>query len=281
MFFSYRKHRVLLSLFSLLFFCSQTIFAGDVWREISAAEMQMKTPQVEADADAEAIFWEVRVDDSSTEFRVMKHYIRVKIFTERGREKYSKVDIPFIKGVKIKDVEARVIKPDGSIVELNKQDVFEREIAKAGNAKLESQIFCRSEYRAGRDCRIPLSGKIPEKFGKDMRMIFQHDIPDPEYYLLFQTVLRANYLTFNMGDQKFIKDKSGFYRATMENIPSIKEEPRMPPEDEIRPWASAARITPPILRRFPSHLHERPALRRDYWAGQRRTSVDQRYAQIG
>ena len=86
-------------IFTLLLFCSQIILAGDDWREVTPAELQMKTPKVEADADAEVIFWEVRVDDS-TENLVNEHYIRVKIFTERGREKYSKFDIPFQKGHK-------------------------------------------------------------------------------------------------------------------------------------------------------------------------------------
>ncbi len=114
MFCAVRKHLALLSFFCLLFACSQVVFAGDDdWRPVSPAELAMKTPKVEADADAEVIFWEVRVDDSSEDL-VMKHYIRVKIFTERGREKYSKIDIPYVKGIKIKDIMARVIDAESS-----------------------------------------------------------------------------------------------------------------------------------------------------------------------
>jgi hypothetical protein len=90
---------------------------GDVdWRAVTAEELAMKTPKVEPDADAEAIFWEVRIDDSSDDLS-MQHYVRVKIFNDRGREKYSKLDIPFTRKTKIKDIAARVIKPDGSPVE--------------------------------------------------------------------------------------------------------------------------------------------------------------------
>ncbi|MEO6587699.1 MAG: transglutaminase domain-containing protein [Pyrinomonadaceae bacterium] len=39
-----------------------------------------------------------------------------------------------------------------------------------------------------------------------------------------------------MNQNKFIKDKNGFYRATMENVPAIKQEAQMPPEDEVRSW---------------------------------------------
>src|SRR5688500_20178399 len=98
MFFS-RKYFTLLYFFSLIFACSQVTFAGDNdWREITPAELQMKTAKVEADADAEAIFWEISIDDSSSDELSMKHYIRVKIYTERGSEKDSKVDLHFSTG---------------------------------------------------------------------------------------------------------------------------------------------------------------------------------------
>ena len=107
-----RKQTALLLFPCLLFVCSLTVFAQDKdWREVSSAELAMKTPTVDRDADAEAIFWDVRINDSSSDDLSRSHYVRVKIFTERGREKYSKFDIPFYKGLKIKDLSARVIKP--------------------------------------------------------------------------------------------------------------------------------------------------------------------------
>lgn len=94
--FQSKKQFPLLVFFCCLFFLSQNIFSQSKnWREISPADLQLASSRVEPNADAEAIFWEVRVDDS-TENLVMRHYIRVKIFTERGREKYSKIDIPYI-----------------------------------------------------------------------------------------------------------------------------------------------------------------------------------------
>lgn len=195
----------------------------------------MKTAKVEADADAEAIFWEVRVDDS-TESLIMKHYVRVKIFTERGREKYSKVDIPYIKGVKIKNIMARVIKADGSIVELAKTDVFDREIAKTDKIKIKAKSFAVPNIEPGVIVEYRYQEVYPGSSAEDMRMIFQHDIPIQNITYYFKPFQGGRYLTFNMDDNKFVKDKGGFYRATMENVPSIKEEAQMPPQDEIRSW---------------------------------------------
>jgi hypothetical protein len=221
----------------LLLVSLQSVFAQDKqWREVSPADLQAKTPKVEPDADAEAIFWEVRVDDSSQDL-IMKHYIRVKIFTERGREKFSKVDIPFRKEMKIKDIMARVIKPDGSITEIAKTDVFEREIAKADKVKVKAKSFAVPGIETGVIFEYQYKEVIPG-WANNMRMLFQRDIPIQTISYYFKPVegLNTRYLTFNMGDQKFIKDKGGFYRATLENVPALKEEPRMPPEDEVRSW---------------------------------------------
>lgn len=232
----FRKNLFQVFIFSLLLIFSQAVFAGDNnWREVNQADLQRKASKVEPDADAEAIFWEVRVDDS-TENLIMKHYIRVKIYTERGREKYSKVDIPFTKGIKIKDIMARVIKPDGSIVELAKTDVFEREIAKADKIKVKAKSFAVPNIETGVIVEYQYKEVISQGWANNMRMIFQHDIPVENITYYFKPANNTKYLTFNMSDNKFVKDKNGFYRATMENVPSIKQESQMPPEDEVRSW---------------------------------------------
>lgn len=218
-----------------VFLFSENASASNDWRDVTPSEIQMKAPKVEPDADAEAIFWEVRVDDSS-ENLIMKHYVRVKVFTERGREKYSKIDIPFIKGMKVKDIMARVIKADGSIVEITKNDVFDREIVKSGDIKVKAKSFAVPNIEPGVIVEYRYQEVYPRSSANDMRMKFQHDIPIQNITYYFKPYNNTRYLTFNMSDNKFIKDKGGFYRATMENVPAIKQEPQMPPEDEVRSW---------------------------------------------
>src|ERR1051325_4980883 len=115
--------------------------AGDDWRPIDPAQLAMNASTVEKDADAEALFWEVRVDDSQETELSLKHYVRIKIFTERGKESQSKVDIAYLGSTQIRDIAARVIKADGSIVELKKDDVFERTIVKISGAKVKAKSF--------------------------------------------------------------------------------------------------------------------------------------------
>lgn len=208
------------------------------WKPITPEEIAQKAPRVESEADAEAIFWEVRVDDSSSSEMSLRHYVRVKIFTERGREKFSKVDIPFSKGMKVKDIAARVIKPDGSIVELKKEDVLEREIVKANDVKVKAKSFAVPNIEVGVIVEYRYREILSSAWANNMPMVFQRDIPiqNSVYYFKPTSDLNVKYLTFNMQNQKFEKDKGGFLKMALTNLPSIKDEPRMPPEDEIRSW---------------------------------------------
>lgn len=162
---------------SLFLFFNRTTLADDLWREVTSAELQMKSPKVDPDADAEAIFWEVRIDDSSDENLTIKHYVRVKIFTERGREKYSKFDVPFTKGTKIKDLEARIIQPDGSAAEITKDEIFEREIVKASGVKVKAKSFAVPNIAPGVIVEYRYTEAISDAGAKGMRLQFQRDIP--------------------------------------------------------------------------------------------------------
>ncbi len=239
MFLTIGRRIALLSVLSLCLFGAKFVAAQDKnWREVSSGELAMKTPLVEPDADAEAIFWEVRVDDSASDELALKHYVRVKIFTERGREKYSKFDIPFTRGMKIKDIAARVIKADGSAVEIGKQDIFEREIVKANKAKIKAKSFAVPNIEPGVIVEYRYREVIEDAGAKGMDLAFQRDIPveNLSYYYKPYNKREPNYQSFNFTDTKFVKDDKGFYLAQRTNVPAFKEEPRMPPSNTVRPW---------------------------------------------
>ncbi len=232
-----RKSCISLALFVLSF--SFSAFAQDKdWRPVSPEELSAKAPVVESDADAEAIFWEIRIDDSSSDELSMRHYVRVKVFTERGREKYSKFDIPFVKGLRIKDLSARVIKTDGTITEITKEDIFEREIVKAGGVKVKAKSFAVPNIEPGVIVEYKYKETIADGGAKGMRLAFQRDIPvrSLAYYYKPFSSREPSYQNYNVRDVKFVKDQKGYYLAERRNVPSFREEPRMPPEDMVRPW---------------------------------------------
>ena len=227
----------LLAAFVCLVISASAYPVGEEWRAVTPEELAMKTPKVEPDADAEAIFWEVRIDDSSDDLS-MQHYVRVKIFNDRGREKYSKLDIPFTRKTKIKDIAARVIKPDGSPVEITKQDVVEKEVIKAGGIKLKVKSFALPNLEIGSIVEYRYREVVSEAGAAGMHLKFQRDIPVQTltYYYKPYSKKEPNYKSFNFSDTQFVKDEKGFWIATRKNIPAFREEPRMPPEDQVIPW---------------------------------------------
>jgi hypothetical protein len=218
--------------------------SGEEWKPIDPAQLALKSSTVEKDADAEGLFWEVRIDDSPEGDLIFNHYIRVKVFTERGRESQSKIDLLYGKmfgsEVKIKDIAARTIKPDGSIVELKKEDIFERTVVKASGLKYKAKSFampavepgCIIEYR-WREVRVNRDANY-------VRLQFQRDIPVQRVQYLIKPMsypgLTFHSITLHGQSSPWVKEKGGFYSTTMTDVPAVHEESRMPPENQVKTW---------------------------------------------
>ena len=235
---SFHPRKLFVTLLSICALAAFTFAQDKDWRPISPEDLQSKTPVVEPDADAEAIFWETRIDDSDSSDLSLRHYVRVKIFTERGREKYSKFDIPFTKGLKIKELFARVVRPDGSSVEIDKKDIFEREIVKAGGIKVKAKSFAVPNIEPGVIVEYRYKETVDEASARGMSLAFQRDIPvrTLSYYYKPYSSKEPHYQGYNLPGTKFVKDKDGYWLASRTNVPAFREEPRMPPEDTVRPW---------------------------------------------
>ena len=221
------------------------VIAGDDWLPIDPSELALKTPVVEKDADAEALFWEVRVADEldgSDPRTVLRHYVRIKVFTERGRESQSKIDIPYLGNWSIKDIAARTIKPDGSIVEVKKEDILERVIVKDGGTKVKAKSFALPAVEPGSIIEYRWREVRNDQLAYYLRLRLQRDVPvqlvkyhvKPLSFPGFPFGMRVQ--TFHTSATPFTKGKDGFYYTTVSNVPAFRSEPRMPPEDSVRPW---------------------------------------------
>jgi hypothetical protein len=234
---------------------------GEDWRPVDPADLALKEPKVEKDADAEALFWEVRVDDSGEGDLVFSHYLRVKIFTERGKESQSKIDIPFGKiygrSIKIKDIAARTIKPDGTIILVNEKDVFERDQVRASGVKIKVKTFAMPGVEPGAIIEYKWRETMTNTGAHYLRLQFQRDIPVQLVKYYFKPRGYTNYgmrlQMFQGVNSPLTKEKNGFHSTTMTNMPAFREEPRMPPEDQARTWMLIY-YTPEILLRIPPSL---------------------------
>src|SRR6185503_3425541 len=227
---------IALSFVCLAFLFPTSVFAGDEWRPVDPADLALREPVVEKGADAEAIFWEVRLDDSVIEELSLKNYVRIKVFTDRGKESQSKIDLPYAGSNRIRDIAARVIKADGTIVELKKEDVFERTIVKANGVKIKAKSFAISGVEPGSIVEYRWREVRPGGSANHLRLPFQREIPSQSVTYFLKPFMGMRYMPFHIGETRFVKDKDGFSRLTLNNIPAFHEEPNMPPEDEVKSW---------------------------------------------
>ncbi|HEU4871415.1 MAG TPA: DUF3857 domain-containing protein, partial [Pyrinomonadaceae bacterium] len=218
---------------------SRASAGGEEWRPVDPADLALKAPVVEPNADAEAIFWDIRIDDGGENDLVLSHYVRIKIFTERGRDQYSKIDIPYLSGIKIKDVAARTIKPDGSIVELLKDDIIEKTVVKVSGLKLRTKTFAFPGVEPGAIIEYKWKEVRSDTSANNMRLQFQRDIPVQAvtYRIKPAKDMSWEVRPFNMDRFDFQREKNGFDVTTVNRMPAFREEPMMPPEDSVRSWA--------------------------------------------
>jgi Domain of Unknown Function with PDB structure (DUF3857) len=254
------------------------------WRPVTPAELQMKNGQVQPDADAEAIFWDTWIDDSSSTLAPQRsslysrnyasisslscqYYVRIKIFTDRGRETHSTVDIPYLKGTKIKDLAARVIKADGSIVELSQIDVIDRDLVKANGIKLRAKSFAVPNIEPGVILEYKYKETVDDASSWGLRLQFQQDIPVEK--MTFHDKTRNGKAplaqSYNLTDAKFEKENNGYYVVTRTNVPAFHEEPQMPPEDMVRQWMLLTGSSIGLLADDASYIVKDPRNVKAYW----------------
>jgi len=221
------------------------VFAGD-WTTVEPADLAAKSPKVDKDAHAEAILWEVRVSDevdSGYPRSVFTHYLKIKVFDDRGAELVSKVDIPYVGKVSISQIEGRTTKPDGTVSELKKDAVFDRMLVKLNGIKLKAKSFVLPGVEPGAVVEYRWRERYEDSLANYVELQFQRDIPvqTVRYYLKPLTNPNFPFTMSTMGfhlpqGMHFEKEQKGFSSLTATNMPAFHEEPNMPPEHEVRTW---------------------------------------------
>ncbi len=245
------------------------------WEPVPQNELQMAKPQVEADADAEVLFWEVRIADENINRAgwqsVINHHVRIKIFTERGRELNSKIDITYgnlasySARVVVKDIFARTIKPDGKIIELKPEDIFERDVVRGNGIKVRAKSFAVPGIETGVIIEYKWK-EIREDIYNYSRLELAREIPVQyvKYYIrpASNTPLGMRLHSINT-TSGFEDEGNRIYSTTMRNVPAVKDEPRMPSEYEVKPW---------VLVWYDDNRVDQSAA--DYWKERGRATYD-------
>jgi hypothetical protein len=217
-------------------------FADSEWRPVDAAQLALKVPVVDKYADAEAIFWDVQVDFGSGK-TVLMNYVRIKIFTERGKELHSKVELRYSSENKIEDITGRTIRADGTIVQLKNEAIFDTTLVKLRGVKINAKTFPMPAVEPGAIIEYRWREVRHDSAGFFVRLDFQRDIPIQQIkYTLKPRISESSSFhtkAFNMRNIPVVMEKDKRFSYTITNVRAFEAEPHMPPESQVGPWMLA------------------------------------------
>jgi transglutaminase-like putative cysteine protease len=207
---------------------------GASWPALDPAERTATAPTIDPAASMEVLARETTIDDSDLSSSSADHYFRIKVFNKAGVDRLAKIEIPFDRSSgSVTGIEARTIKPDGTIVELKKSDVFERDVMKVGDVRrrvksfappgLEPGAIVEYRYRTNSETRVPM-----------FPLLFQADSPARSVKYRFKPIgvvpgLSMQVLYLNYPVKEIKPERDGFYQFTATNLPAFKEEPMSGP----------------------------------------------------
>ncbi|MGA8030267.1 MAG: DUF3857 domain-containing protein [Bryobacteraceae bacterium] len=238
--------RKLLSIAALALLATAPVLRAD-WRPVSPAELALKQSASDPNADAEALFRDVRLLNEAATFgyphNVITEYFRLKIFTTRGVDKYGNVRIPYWGKTIVSGVAGRTIKPDGTIVDLTKDAIFDKVIVRDNGVKVKVVSFAMPGVGPGAIIEYRFTKNIGEFIDRYVPLDVQSEFPIDELTFHIKPVRgqwaqwpAMRYMPVGCNIDNTGSEAGGFVFLTLHNIPAFHEEPRMPPEYAAKQW---------------------------------------------
>lgn len=224
----------------LTVFPSATRAGGDEWLPINPADLALKDNPASPGSSAMILYREEAVDDSH---HFQSEYFRIKVFTDAGK-KWADVEIPYSKGFEnIKDVRARTILPNGSIVDFSGK-VYDKVVVKAGGLKIYEKTFSLPNVQPG----SIIEYRYQEPFDSDqyftiMRWDVQQDLYTREGKFTFTELSNPQETGFQYfawrtlflpPDARPERQHNGSYILNVHDIPALADEPYSVPKDMLR-----------------------------------------------
>ena len=204
------------------------------WQPVSPEDLQMKREPKAPNAAAIYLYRQVdRDDEDSTEFI----YSRIKILTDEGR-KYANVEIPYLKGSNsIRSLQARIIRPDGSIVEFD-GTVYEKPLVKARGVKMMSKSFTLPSVEVGSIIEYRYRRQMPVGWAFNSRWLLSDDLFTRRGVFSLRPssdlLLRWSWPLGLPPDTKPPAKERGLIRLETHDVPAFVTEEYMPPEDVMK-----------------------------------------------
>lgn len=220
--------------------------AGVKWEPLPADRVDAGDCPKEPGCPAAVVWEETLLDNSYLNARVEVHRI-VKIFKPDGLKKAS-FSIPYVVGEwSVKDLEGRTIRPDGSVADLDPRSAIVQTVVKASGFRGKELQVEMPAAEVGALLEYRYRQIHAYQFGS-YEWQPQEDVPILRSTLLVKGASLWQPIAVNMeGIKKAMDvDAEGRTRIVLTDVPSLPDEPLMPPAGEVRGRILLAGPTPPL-----------------------------------
>jgi hypothetical protein len=237
---------------------SPALFAIDDWQPIDPADLKLTSEPKQPGADAVILYREEIYNDL---LKFQSNYVRIKILTEKGKQRWSDVEVQYDRGsVKIGEIKARTIHADGTSIPFSGES-FDKTILKGHDAtgKLRNilvRAFTLPQVEVGSIIEYKYTLRWDDLYYMGSNWMVQDE--------LYQRKAVFKYFPFNFGSTStYLQDGRGRnlnnvswvpflpagsvqpkYREdriqgnviemVIEQVPAFLEEEYMPPSDQLK-----------------------------------------------
>ncbi len=217
--------------------------AKEEWDPVAPADLAATASVATPGADLEYLLRRSYLvdEDAGTVFR---HYVRVKVYTPRGVENAGTLSIEYPDNTDIRHLAARVVKTNGTTVDLRKSDFIDGTLLKQGDVKWKKTSFVFPnlapgdlvEYRWTEDTHLGTAS---------LWTYCQWDAPVREFkFTIEASFAKMNVSWYNVGQVARNKRDDDTLELTIHNIPPFVEEDHMIAERDWRGWIRLVYVEP-------------------------------------
>lgn len=217
------------------------------WEDISPDDLAATECELDPSAPAEVLYKEIIYDLTDNNIRIIKFHIRTKIYDKSALDQARRTKFWYFNYYKAANIDARVIKPDGSYIEVEEKDIVTQTESRKNGDTLRSTTISIPQVEVG-DIVEYRYRKIMDEYyylPKD-EVSFQEEWPIRKLHLKMKPyVYRGDGFkwTSNRTAKPLEKGKGGFYEITLENQEAYPEEPYQAPDSDARSWFAFYNVT--------------------------------------
>lgn len=235
---------IVVSLFTVPHSEAFLFFRGTNWRPVPPEQLSLAEPKIDPEAGIEYLLVDINVNDRN-ENTVYEFYLRYKVFDEKQLEEAGRYYISYERDQIVRNLAARVIRPNGEIHVMEGADVHDQEVLRHRRQRtmqksfmipgLEVGSIVEVQYRISipglaQGLRIPLAMKYP----------IQHlKVSIAPFGYLQNTVTFGHAPLSRLHPEEkpdLNRTPSGMVTLEYDNVSAVMELPFSPPTDLVIPW---------------------------------------------